>query len=71
MPLSELPYRRICKARLDGTCPGRDRHHCEVHDYQGGCSAGFCDGTRVGPCTIWCGEEIAREEIPELNRRTQ
>ena len=59
MPLSEALWQRICPALSEGLCPGNGGTHCQIpHAYEGGCSAGYCDGVRVGPCQVWLGEKV-------------
>ena len=52
-----LMRKRICRFYLDGLCLGRGLVHCGVHEREGGCSAGYCDGKRVGECQVWLGEK--------------
>ena len=68
MPLSEALWQRACPSLLNGTCPGNGGTHCRIpHAYEGGCDSGYCDGTRVGRCQVYCGEEIAvRKDMPEF-----
>ena len=56
---------RICQSRLDGLCPGHNLTHCQVHEHESGCHAGWCDGVRVGECVIYSGEVFAEIE-PEM-----
>jgi len=54
-------FPRLCRARLEGFCPGHNKGHCEPHEPTPGCQMSWCDGEQVGHCQIYSGEIFGTE----------